>query len=117
MVMLIKYYTMLILLKEILLLLLLFLTLFYLIIQCFVSWIIFVVNLVTLLLLMILSYTVFPALFTRYCYNALDCAIPMNRCLIRYGSNNLGRTSIFTTFPLKYSVRWKSFHLQRCLLV
>ena len=46
------------------------------------------------LLLTILSNTVFPVLFKRYCYSALDCSVPMNRCLIRYGSNNLGRTSI-----------------------
>ena len=43
---------------------------------------------------MILSYTEFPLLFTRYCLQGLDCAIPMARCLIRYGSNNLGRMSI-----------------------
>ena len=33
-------------------------------------------------------------LITRYCYSALDCAIQVNRYLIKYGSNNLGRTSI-----------------------
>ena len=58
-----------------------FYTLLYLRIQCFVSRILLTVNLVFFLLLMILSYAVFQVLFTRY-------------CLIRYGSSNLGRTSI-----------------------
>ena len=71
-----------------------FYTLLYLRIQCFVSKVLFIVNLVIFLLLMTLSYTVFLLLFTKYCYSALDCTIPMNKCLIRYDSNNLGRTSI-----------------------
>ena len=71
-----------------------FYTLLYLKIQCFVSRVLFIVNLVIFLLLMIFSYTVFPVLFTRYCYSALNYAAPMKRCLIRYGSNNLGRVSI-----------------------
>ena len=71
-----------------------FYILLYLRIQCFFSSVLFIVNLVIFLLLMILSYTGFPVLLTRYCYSALDCAIPMNRCLIRYGNNNLGRASI-----------------------
>ena len=78
----------------------------YLRIQCFVSRVLFIVNLVIFLLLMILSYIVFPVLFTRYCYSALDCVIAMNRCLIRYGSNNLGGKSIdgnlrFLQLPLR----------------
>ena len=71
-----------------------FYTLFYLRSQCFVSRVLFIVNILIFLLLMILSYTVFPVLFKRYSYSAMDCAIPMNRCLIRHGSNNLGRTPI-----------------------
>ena len=71
-----------------------FYSLLYLRIQCFISRVLFIVNLVNFLLLMILSYTVFPVLFKRYSYSALDCAIPMNRCLIRHGDNKLGRTSI-----------------------
>ena len=71
-----------------------FYTLLYLRIQWFISRVLFIVNLVISLLLMILSYTLFPALFKRYSYSALDCAIPMNRCLIRHGDNKLGRTSI-----------------------
>ena len=71
-----------------------FYTLLYLRFQCFVSRVLFIVNFVIFLLLMILSYTMFPALFKRYCYSALDCAILMNRCLIRHGSTNIGRTSI-----------------------
>ena len=71
-----------------------FYTLLYLRIQCFISSVLFIVNLVISLLLMILSYTVFPVLFKRYSYSALDCAIPMNRCLIRHDDNKLGRTSI-----------------------
>ena len=71
-----------------------FYTSIYLRIQCFVSRALFIVNLVISLLLMILSYTLFPVLVTRYYYSALDCASTMNRCLIRYGSNNLGSTSI-----------------------
>ena len=83
-----------------------FYTLLYLRIQCFVSRVLFIVNLVIFLLLMILSYIVFPVLFTRYCYSALDCVIAMNRCLIRYGSNNLGGKSIdgnlrFLQLPLR----------------
>ena len=62
--------------------------------QCFVSKVLFIVNLVTFLLLMILSNRLFPVLLKRYSYCALDCAIPVNRCLIRHSSNNLGRTSI-----------------------
>ena len=86
-----------------------FYTLLYLRIQCFVSRVLFISNLVIFLLLMILSYTVFPVLFTRYCYRALNCAIPMNRCLIRYDSNNFGRTSIdsnlrFLILPLCISL-------------
>ena len=69
-------------------------TLLYLRIQCFISRVLFIVNLVNFLLLMILSYTVFPVLFKRYSYSALDCAIPMSRCLIRHDDNKLGRTSI-----------------------
>ena len=42
---------------------------------------------------MILSYTVFPVLFKRYSYSALDCAIPTIRSLIRHSDNKLGRTS------------------------
>ena len=53
-----------------------FYTLLYLRIQCFISRVLFIVNLVNFLLLMILSYTVFPVLFKRYSYSALDCAIP-----------------------------------------
>ena len=71
-----------------------FYTLLYLRIQCLVFRVLFIVNLVIFLLLMILSYTVFPLVFTRYCYSALDCAIPMNRILIKYGSNNLDTTPI-----------------------
>ena len=71
-----------------------FCTVLYLRIRCFVSRVLFIVNLVIFLLLMILSYTVFPVSFTRYWYSALGYAIPLNRYLIRYGSNNLGRTSI-----------------------
>ena len=79
-------------------------TLLYLKIRCFVSRVMFIVKLAIFLLLLILSYTVFPVLFTRYCYSALDCTIPMNRSLIRYGCINLGRTSIdgnlrFLQFP------------------
>ena len=72
-----------------------FYTLIYLRIQCFASRVLFIVNLVIFLLLTILSYTVFPALVPRYCYSALDRAIPINKCLIRYRSNDLGRASIF----------------------
>ena len=50
---------------------------------------------------MILSYTVFPVLFKRYSYNALDCAIPTTRCVIRHGDNKLGRTSIRKVFIFK----------------
>ena len=71
-----------------------FYTLLYLRIQCFVSRVLFIFNLVILLLLMVLSYKVFPVLFKRYCYSALDCAISINRCLIRHGSNNLSRTTV-----------------------
>ena len=79
-----------------------FYTLLYLRIQCFISRVLFIVNLVNFLLLFILSYAVFPVLFKRYSYGALYCtihgalycAIPMNRCLIRHGDNKLGRTSI-----------------------
>ena len=71
-----------------------FYTLLYLRIQCFISRVLFIVNVVNFLLLMILSYTVFPVLFKRYSYSALDSAIPTNRCLIRLGDNKLGRTSI-----------------------
>ena len=71
-----------------------FYTLLYLRIQCFVSWVLFIVNLVISLLLMILSYTVFSVLVTRYCCSALDCALAMKRCLIMCGSNNPGSTSI-----------------------
>ena len=71
-----------------------FYTVLYLRIQCFISRVLYIVNLVNFLLLMILSYTLFPVLFKRYSYSALDCSIPMNRCLIRHGDNKLGRTSI-----------------------
>ena len=71
-----------------------FYTLLCLRIRCFISSVLFIVNLVISLLLMILSYTVFPVLFKRYSYSALDCAIPMSRCLIRHDDNKLGRTSI-----------------------
>ena len=71
-----------------------FYTLLCLRIRCFISSVLFIVNLVISLLLMILSYTVFLVLFKRYSYSALDCAIPMNRCLIRHDDNKLGRTSI-----------------------
>ena len=71
-----------------------FYILLFLINQCFVSKVLFIVNLATFLLLMILSNRLFPVLLKRYSYSALDCAIPVNRCLIRHGSNNLGRTSI-----------------------
>ena len=71
-----------------------FYILLFLINQCFVSKVLFIVNLATFLLLMILSNRLFPVLLKRYSYCALDCAIPVNRCLIRHGSNNLGRTSI-----------------------
>ena len=70
-----------------------FYTLLYLRIQCFISRVLFIVNLVNFLLLFILSYVVFPVLFKRYSYGALYCAIPMNRCLIGHGDNKLGRTS------------------------
>ena len=71
-----------------------FYTLLSLRIQCFISSVLFIVNLVISLLLMILSYTLFPVLFKRYSYSALDYAIPMNRCLIRqHGDNKLDRTS------------------------
>ena len=70
-----------------------FYTLLYLRIQCYVSKVLFIVNLLIFLLLMSLSYTVFLVLFKRYSYSALDCVIPMDRCLIRHGSNNHGRTS------------------------
>ena len=78
-----------------------FYSLLYLRIQCFISRVLFIVNLVNFLLLMILSYTVFPVLFKRYSYNALDCAIPTTRCLIRHGDNKLGRTSIRKVFIFK----------------
>ena len=71
-----------------------FYILLFLINQCFVSKVLFIVNLATFLLLMILSNRLFPVLLKRYSYSALDYAIPVNRCLIRHGSNNLGRTSI-----------------------
>ena len=71
-----------------------FYILLYLRNQCFVSRVLFIVNLVAFLLLMILSNKVFPVLRKRYSYSALDCGIPMNRCLIMHGSNSLGRTSI-----------------------
>ena len=87
-----------------------FYALLYLRIQCFVYCALFIVNLVVFLLLIILSYTVCQVLFTRYCYSTLlqDCSIPMNRCLVRYGSNNLSRTSIdgnlrFLQLPLSNS--------------
>ena len=70
-----------------------FYTLLYLRIQCFISRVLFIVNLVNFLLLMILSYTVFPVLFKRYSYSALDCATPTIRSLIRHSDNKLGRTS------------------------
>ena len=70
-----------------------FYTLLYLRIQCFISRVLFIVNLVNFLLLMILSYTVFPVLFKRYSYSALDCAIPTIRSLIRHSDNKLGRMS------------------------
>ena len=70
-----------------------FYTLLYLRIQCLISRVLFIVNLVNFLLLFILSYVVFPVLFKRYSYGALYCAIPMNRCLIGHGDNKLGRTS------------------------
>ena len=50
-----------------------FYTLLYFKIQCFISRILFIVNLVIFLLLMILSYTMFPVLLKRYSYSALDC--------------------------------------------
>ena len=75
-----------------------FYTLLYLRIQCFICRVLFIVNLVNFLLLMVLSYTVFPVLFKSYSYSALDSAIPTNRCLIRLGDNKLGRTSINLTF-------------------
>ena len=71
-----------------------FYILLFLINQFFVSKVLFIVNLATFLLLMIFSNRLFPVLLKRYSYSALDCAIPVNRCLIRHGSNNLGRTSI-----------------------
>ena len=71
-----------------------FYTLLYLRVQCFISRVLFIVNLANFLLLMILSYTVFPVLFKRYSYSALDCAISTNRCLIRHDDNKLGRKSI-----------------------
>ena len=70
-----------------------FYTLLYLRIQCFISRVLFIVSLVNFLLLLILSYTVFPVLFKRYSYSALDCATPMIRSLIRHSDNKLGRTS------------------------
>ena len=70
-----------------------FYTLLYLRIQCFISRVLFIVNVVNFLLLMILSYTVFPVLFKRYNYSALDCAIPTIRSLIRHSDNKLGRMS------------------------
>ena len=71
-----------------------FYALLYLRIQYFVSRVLFSVNLINFFMFMILSITVFLLLVTRYCYSALHCTIPMNSCLIRYGSNNLGKTSI-----------------------
>ena len=70
-----------------------FYTLLYLRIQCFISRVLFIVSLVNFLLLLILSYTVFPVLFKRYSYSALDCATPTIRSLIRHSDNKLGRTS------------------------
>ena len=82
-----------------------FYTLLYLRIQCFVSRVMFIVNLVIYLLLMNLSYTVFSVLFTKNCYSVLHCVIPMIRCLISYGGNNREATSIdgnlrFSQLPL-----------------
>ena len=70
-----------------------FYTLLYLRIQCFISRVLFIVSLVNFLLLLILSYTVFPVLFKKYSYSALDCATPTIRSLIRHSDNKLGRTS------------------------
>ena len=52
-----------------------FYTLLYLRVECFVSRVLFIVNLVIFLLLMILSYTVFPVLSKRYSYSAIVCSL------------------------------------------
>ena len=75
-------------------------------IQCFASRVLFIANFVIFLLIIILSYVMFLVLFTRHFYSALDCAISMSRCLIRYISNNLGRASIqCRNFQLKVAGR------------